>query len=280
MTTPTPDPASYAVLVPVKRSVVAKSRLSGLGERARRDLAAAFAADTVTALLACDVVARVLVVSDDHLLAAMLRSMGADVIPDGTTDLNGTLVQAAAEMHRRDPSLRLAAVCADLPALRPDEAATAFASAHPSRMSFVGDQDGMGTTAVIAPGLEEFHPSFGNGSRAQHLQGGAFEVDGIDAPGLRRDVDDPASLSEALRLGVGARTAQVLTSRQATVSAFEVATRAGRVLFDDGAEAPFPASALRGSGLLLLRPGQRVRTESVDDEGRSQIVGVQIHTLP
>jgi 2-phospho-L-lactate guanylyltransferase len=280
MTTPTPQPARYAVLVPVKRSVVAKSRLSGLGERVRRELATAFAADTVTALLACEVVARVLVVSDDHLLAGMLRSMGADVIPDGTTDLNSTLVQAAAEMHRRDPGLRLAAVCADLPALRPDEPARAFASAHPSRMSFVGDQDGIGTTAVIAPGLQEFRPAFGSGSRAQHLEAGAFEVDGIDVPGLRRDVDDPATLSEALRLGVGAHTAQVLTSRQATVSAFDATTREGRVLFDDGTEAPFPATALRGSGLLLLRPGQRVRTESVEDDGRSQIVGVQILTLP
>jgi 2-phospho-L-lactate guanylyltransferase len=280
MTTPTPDPARYAVLVPVKRSVVAKSRLSGLGERVRRELATGFAADTVTALLACEVVARVLVVSDDHLLAGMLRSMGADVIPDGTTDLNGTLVQAAAEMHRRDPGLRLAAVCADLPALRPDEAAHAFAAAHPSRMSFVSDQDGIGTTAVIAPGLEEFRPAFGNGSRAQHLQAGAVEVDAVDVPGLRRDVDDPATLSEALRLGVGARTAQVLRARQATVSAFDTTTREGRVLFDDGAEAPFPATALRGSGLLLLRPGQRVRTENVEDDGRSQIVGVQILTLP
>ncbi len=280
MTTPAPDPARYAVLVPVKRSAVAKSRLRGLGEHVRRELATAFAADTVTALLACEAVARVLVVSDDHLLAAMLRSMGADVIPDGTTDLNGTLVQAAVEMHRRDPALRLAAVCADLPALRPDEVARAFASAHATRMSFVGDQDGVGTTAVIAPGLEDFRPSFGNGSRAQHLQAGAFEVDAVDVPGLRRDVDDPASLSEALRLGVGARTAQVLTSRQATVSAFDASSREGRVLFDDGTDAPFPATALRGSGLLLLRPGQRVRTENVEDEGISQIVGVQILTLP
>lgn len=278
MTTPL-GPDHFAVLVPVKRTSLAKSRLGGLGERSRRELATAFAADTVTALVECEVVARVLVVTDDHLLARMLRSIGADVIPDGTTDLNGTLVQAAAEMHRQDPALRLAAVCADLPALRSSEVATAFGSAHPSRMSFVGDQDKVGTTAVIAPDLEEFRPSFGNGSRAQHLQAGAFEVEGVDVPGLRRDVDDPAGLSEALRLGVGARTAQVMTRRQATVSAFDPTTAAGRVLFDDGADAPFLGSALRGSGLLLLRPGQRVRTDTVVDDGMLHIVGVQILTL-
>jgi 2-phospho-L-lactate guanylyltransferase len=279
MTTPTPGPAQYAVLVPVKRTAVAKSRLGGLGEGVRRELATAFAADTVAALLASEVVARVLVVTDDHQLAGMLRSQGADVMPDGTSDLNGTLVQAAAEVHRRDPELRLAAVCADLPALRPGEVADAFAATHPSRMSFVSDQDRVGTTAVVAPELAEFRPSFGNGSRAQHLQAGAFEVDGVDVPGLRRDVDDPAGLSEALRLGVGARTARVLTPMQATVSAFDPTTGAGRVLFDDGSDAPFPASALRGSGLLLLRPGQRVRTDTVEDAGVLHLVGVQILTL-
>src|SRR4051794_21453954 len=96
----------YAVLVPVKPPAVAKSRLGDLGDHARRDLAAAFAADTVEAVLGCRLVSRVLVVTDDHVLARGLSELGADVIPDGTTvDLNGTLVQAAAEMHRRDPTL-------------------------------------------------------------------------------------------------------------------------------------------------------------------------------
>jgi 2-phospho-L-lactate guanylyltransferase len=280
MTPPAPDPAHLAVLVPVKRTALAKSRLGGLGDRLRQELAAAFATDTVTALLACEVVARVLVVTDDHLLAGTLRGIGAEVIPDGTTDLNGTLVQAAVEMHRRAPFLWLAAVCADLPALRPQELAAASASAHRSRMSFVSDQDAVGTTAVFAPGLEEFRPSFGSGSRAQHLQAGAFEIDADGVPGLRRDVDDPAALSEALRLGVGARTAQLVRRSQATVSAFDAVTRTGRVLFDDGSVAQFPASALRGSGLLLLRPGQRVRVETVEDQGAVRLVGVQILTLP
>ncbi len=74
-----------------------------------------------------------LVVTDDHVLARAMSDLGADVIPDGTSDLNGTLLQAAAEMHRRDPALRLAAVCADLPALRPEEFSTALASSAAER---------------------------------------------------------------------------------------------------------------------------------------------------
>jgi len=211
MSTSATGPARFAVLVPMKRTARAKSRLGSLGEQSREELAAAFATDTVSAVLGSDQVARVLVVTDDHLLARAMTDLGADVIPDGTTDLNGTLLQAAAEMHRRDPHLSLAAVCADLPALRSEELTTALAAADPERMSFVADQERVGTTAVIAPHLDVFRPSFGDGSRRQHLEHGGYEVDGIDVPGLRRDVDDPADLVDALRLGVGPRTALVTT---------------------------------------------------------------------
>ncbi len=210
---PTTRPgARYAVLVPVKRPAVAKSRLGGLGDRARVDLAHAFAVDTVAAVQACLLVARVLVVTDDHLLAAWMAEQGADVIPDGASDLNGTLVQAAAEMHRRDPHLGLVALCADLPALRPSELASALGATDPARMSFVADQERTGTTAVVAPTLETFRPSFGPGSRRQHLEADAFEVDRVDVPGLRRDVDDPDDLVAAIKLGVGPRTSMVTTA--------------------------------------------------------------------
>lgn len=202
----------YAVLVPVKPPAFAKSRLSDLGDEARRDLATAFAVDTVTAAVACPSVDRVLVVTDDHELARGLAELGVEVIPDGTTDdLNGTLVLAAAEMHRRHPGLRLVALCADLPALRPEELATALDASDPDAMSFVADQQGVGTTAVVAPTLETFRPAFGPGSRQRHLDAGAHEVDGVDVPSLRRDVDDRDDLAEAMRLGVGRRTSLVAT---------------------------------------------------------------------
>ena len=211
MLSPDARPHRYAVLVPVKPLAVAKSRLGDLGDQARSDLASAFAADTVEAVLACGTVSRVLVVTDDHVLARALRDLGVEVIPDGTSDLNGTLVQAAAEMHRRDPELRLAALCADLPTLCPEELTRALEAADPDRMSFVSDEERVGTTAVIAPSLASFRPAFGPRSRSDHLEAGAFEVDGVEVPTLRRDVDDPGALAAALRLGVGPRTALVAT---------------------------------------------------------------------
>ena len=206
----------YAVLVPVKPPAVAKSRLAPLGDDARRDLASAFAMDTVAALLSCPMVARVLVVTDDHVLARAISDLGADVIPDGTSDLNGTLLQGAAEMHRRDPTLRLAAVCADLPALRPEEFSSALAAAA-TGMSFVADQERVGTTVVIASDIDSFRPAFGAGSRRQHLDAGAHEVDGVDVPSVRRDVDDPDDLAQAVALGVGPRTSLVTTGLRPVV---------------------------------------------------------------
>lgn len=200
----------YGVLVPVKPPAVAKSRLGPLGDPARAELAAAFAMDAVAAALDCPAVARVLAVTDDFRLATALRDAGADVVPDGVSDdLNGTLAQAAAELARRDPRLRLAALCADLPALRPEDLERALAAAPADAMGFVADADGSGTTLVTAPALQSFDPRFGEGSADAHRSAGAQEIELADIPSLRRDVDTPDDLVAALELGVGPRTSLV-----------------------------------------------------------------------
>jgi 2-phospho-L-lactate/phosphoenolpyruvate guanylyltransferase len=203
----------YGVLVPVKPPAFAKSRLAGLGDRVRRQLAAAFATDTVSAALQSPSVACVLAVTDDHVVAAALADLGAEVVPDGVADdLNGTLVQAAVELRRRRPGLRLAALCADLPALDPAELTTVLTQTPTDRASFVADRHAAGTTLLLAPDVDSFAPRFGPGSRRAHLAAGMHEIDRSDIPTLRHDVDDPADLAAALALGVGARTALVATS--------------------------------------------------------------------
>ena len=216
---PEPTDHRFVVLVPVKPPAVAKSRLADLGDQARRRLATAFAVDTVTAALDCPSVDRVLVVTDDHLLAGDLEELGVEALPDGTSDdLNTTLRLAAAEMHRRHPGLWLAALCADLPALRPDELGLVLRAAEPDRMTFVADRQGLGTTLVMAPSVDRFVPRFGAGSRRHHLDAGAIELDAIDVPSVRRDVDDRTDLAEAVRLGVGPRTSVVVTALDLSVS--------------------------------------------------------------
>ena len=212
---PASSPCRFAMLVPVKPAAHAKSRLAALGDEARRSLVAAFVADTVTAALASPAVGAVLVITDDHLLAGAAADLGAHVVPDAVVDdLNGSLVQAAAEAQRRWPDLRPAAMCADLPALDPAELgeALAVASAHPA--AFVADAAGHGTTMVAAASGEDFRPCFGPGSREAHVAEGAHEIVEVDVPTLRRDVDTPADLADAVALGVGQRTRLVVTGRR------------------------------------------------------------------
>jgi 2-phospho-L-lactate guanylyltransferase len=63
------------------------------------------------------------------------------------------------------------------------------------------------------------------------------------------------------------------------VSSFDPTTSTGAVLLDDGVELPFSAEALAGSGLRLLRPGQRVRLETAGDVAAPRVLRLQIITL-
>ncbi|MGH3331620.1 MAG: hypothetical protein ACRDPJ_10010 [Nocardioidaceae bacterium] len=66
---------------------------------------------------------------------------------------------------------------------------------------------------------------------------------------------------------------------QATVSSFDPETLEGSVLLDDGVELPFGADALDGSGLRLLRPGQRVRLDASGEGAALRIHRLQVITL-
>ena len=214
-----PDTAvRCVVVVPVKPPALGKSRLVGLTDEQRRELAEAFALDTVAAAAATPGVEAVLVVTDDFRLAGALRGLGVAVIPDGVSeDLNATLVQAAAEVVRRWPDAVPVALCADLPALLPDELAAVLAEAvaevSAGRAVFVRDRAGIGTT-MYAAAADAFVPSFGVGSAAAHERTGAVEI-GSAAASVRTDVDDLADLGAALVAGVGPHTARA-SGRRAT----------------------------------------------------------------
>jgi 2-phospho-L-lactate guanylyltransferase len=152
-----------------------------------------------------------LVTTDDARFASTLTALGADACPDGGNGLNPALVQAVAEAARRWPGLRPVALCADLPALRAEDLATALASVG-DRTAFVADAAGTGTTLYTAS-YDDFDPRFGVDSAAAHAAAGATPVPG-DLPGLRQDVDDIVSLRAAVVLGVGPATHAVLEAAQ------------------------------------------------------------------
>ena len=197
----------YVALVPVKPPALGKSRLVGLADVERRELAAAFALDTVAACLAASSIAEVLVATDDAAFAVELTRLGAQTIPDGVAmDLNGTLRQSAAEARRRWPELVPVAMTADLPSVRAMDLDDLLGTITPGEPAYVADTQGLGTTLYTAA-HDDFSPRFGPGSALAHDALGARLV-GAALPRLRRDVDDRADLEEALALGVGPRTAE------------------------------------------------------------------------
>lgn len=203
------DPPEYVVVVPVKPPAAGKSRLRELPPDVRRELAAAFALDAVSACLDAGHVARVLATTDDASFAHRIAALGCSAIPDGDArGLNPAVVQAVAEAGRRWPTLRPIALLADLPALRPREIDTVLGSLAAETAAFVADASGTGTTLYAAP-ARGFVPQFGVASAAAHEASGATPVAG-DLPTLRRDVDDLDDLRAAVALGVGPHTAALV----------------------------------------------------------------------
>lgn len=193
----------WGVVVPVKPLDRAKTRLGAGDAHARAELALAFAEDVVAAALACPGVERVVVVTDDPRVGAALSGPGVVVEPDRPdAGLNPAIEHGA----RGLAGLGVAALAADLPALRPHELSAALAGV--THRGFVADAERAGTTLLAAVAGVALAPAYGPGSRRRHLAGGAAELSA--GASLRRDVDTLADLEQALRLGVGARTAAVV----------------------------------------------------------------------
>ncbi len=203
-----PPPLRWSLVIPVKVLARAKSRLASLAGSRRGELALAMAADTVAAAVACPAIGAVIVVTDDAAAGAELGGLGAHVVADEPrAGLNPALVFGAVYADARWPGRGRAGLAADLPALDPAEIGRALAAASGWAEAFVPDAAGSGTTLYAAGPAAAFSPRFGPGSRDRHLAGGAVELDLPGMAGLRRDVDTPADLRSAAKLGLGPRTA-------------------------------------------------------------------------
>jgi 2-phospho-L-lactate guanylyltransferase len=220
----------WVVIVPVKPTAVGKSRLD---HPDRPALALAMAADTVAAAAAVDddVLTAVLVVTDDPLARATVEALGPGrpvvvVGDEPDAGLNAALAHGAALAARRWPGRGVAALSADLAALRPGELRAALlaasgpvppeAGAAGSGRSVLADAAGLGTVLLAAAPGVELAPAFGPDSLAAHVRSGARDLTGIlgaAVPGLRRDVDTLADLRAALALGVGSATGRTLADR-------------------------------------------------------------------
>lgn len=206
-----PDrPVRWHVVVPVKEAARAKSRLQAPHPLSRPALARAVAADTLEQVCRALPPAQVLVVTSDPDARAVAEQLGARVVADPGGGLNAAVragLQAAVHDEPEEVRPGWAVLLGDLPALRAEDLLVALGrcAAYPSCV--VPDADGTGTvllTSTLGPPV----PRFGAGSAARHAEDA--EVQELDLPRLRRDVDTATDLAFAVSLGVGPRTAAAL----------------------------------------------------------------------
>ena len=208
----------WSVVVPAKRLATAKTRLTPLtaaqpGHRpgGHDELVLALLADTVAAAVASPAVQLVLVVTDEPRAVDVVTALGARTVGDEPdSGLNAALAHGA-HRARTMTGGPVAALSSDLPALRPAELTAALDAAAGHRRGFVVDAAGTGTT-LLAVTDGDLDPHFGPGSAAAHTATGAVPLDG-NWPGLRQDVDTPSDLQAVALIGVGRRTAGVLSAR-------------------------------------------------------------------
>lgn len=196
---------SWALVVPVKRLHLAKSRLSDVAGARRADLALAMAADTVDAALRAPDVVAVVTVTDDERAEEQLAGLGAVVVADEPDAGLNPALRHGASVARAYASA-VGALSADLPALRPEVVSTVLGQAAQHRVAFLPDLAGTGTTLYTTTTDVDFDPRFGDDSALQHRNAGAVELRADDATAARRDVDTRDDLLAAIGLGVGPRT--------------------------------------------------------------------------
>jgi 2-phospho-L-lactate/phosphoenolpyruvate guanylyltransferase len=201
-----------ALIVAVKRLAAAKTRLAPVfSARTRETVVLAMLIDTLTAASGVGSVGSITVVTPDEAAAAAAAGLGANVLADPTPEghpdpLNNAI--AAAERSMAGAFTNTVVLQGDLPALQTQELTQAIAAARAYRRSFVADRLATGTAALCAFGAD-LDPEFGADSAERHRRSGAIELTGA-WPGLRCDVDTPADLVAARRLGVGAATARAI----------------------------------------------------------------------
>lgn len=208
----TPSASGWTIIVPVKPAAIGKSRLSGVPDR--EALARALALDTIAAAAATPRVSRVVVVTDDAELSALVAQWPAvDVTAEG--DVRGLDAAIALGAEAAGQGTPRAALLGDVPALTPHDLDAALDLAGRVERGLVPDAEGTGSTLVTARPGAVWVSAFGAGSAARHRLLGCADLAVPRDSTLRRDVDTAVQLAEAVALGVGPRTAAVLAAAAA-----------------------------------------------------------------
>jgi 2-phospho-L-lactate guanylyltransferase len=206
-------------VLPVKRFGAAKQRLAGgiTGGR-RRDLAEAMVADVLEAIAQARAIERVIMVSGDPIAQDLAAEAGAEVVPDPEDAGHVEAAQAGIARAEAEGAERVVLLAGDCPLLDPRELDRLLTGVPASYVGVVPDRHGTGTNALLLSPPNAIAPSFGDGSRARHVEaarraGVPFGIE--ELPSIELDLDTPAdviALTRELekRPGRARRTAKAL----------------------------------------------------------------------
>jgi 2-phospho-L-lactate guanylyltransferase len=201
---------TWVAVVPVKSPERGKSRLGPDLEEWRAELAAAFAADTLSALLGATRVSLVVVVGGQGLPASLLDHARVRTLPDPGS-LNAAANDGIDWTRRHHPGSGILILAADLPAATGAAVDRLLEATTPARGLWVlPDLESIGSTGLLIGSGSVIAPDFGAASLSRHRAAGALPVTVRAIEGLRRDVDTADQLAEATSIGVGQRTQAVL----------------------------------------------------------------------
>lgn len=204
---------AWSVVIPVKPFASAKTRLpSG------PIFAHSFLLDVISAVRASPEVAHIRVVTADPYVAEVASVQKCFVTVESAPDgINQAVAQAALEVP---PGQGIAVILGDLPCLTAGALSLALEQAAQVDIAFVSDEAGTGSTMWFSREGGPIDTHFGERSRAAHRASGAAEIDAeprtLWSAQLHRDVDTEVDLWDAIRIGVGPHTADVVTSQSAS----------------------------------------------------------------
>ena len=206
-------------VLPVKRFGAAKQRLAaGVSGGQRRELAEAMVADVLEAIGRARTIERVIVVTGDPIAQELAAEAGAEVVPDPEDAGHVEAAQAGIARAEAEGAERVVLLAGDCPLLDPRELDRLLTGVPGSYVGIVPDRHGSGTNALLLSPPDAIVPSFGEGSRARHVEaarqaGIPFGIE--ELPSIELDLDTPAdviALTRQLesRPGRARRTAKAL----------------------------------------------------------------------
>lgn len=198
--------ADWSVVIPAKPLVTAKSRLHPPVGFDRQLLVLSMLQDVVAAVSESTLVARLIVLTCDPVVAHAARSQGAEAMREPwPTDLNSSVELATSALAGRRP---IAVITGDLPSLRTADVDDVLHLAGEHDNACITDASGTGTTILTARKASLLVPRFGVGSADRHMAAGHQPLPSRAT--ARRDVDTWGDVLDAVRLGVGSHTATAL----------------------------------------------------------------------